>query len=116
MPNYRRERVAQLLGRELGRMISTGEIKDPRVSSLVSISRVEISRDLAYAKVFVSSFGENAKAGAAAAGLNHAAGFIQGTVAKRIRLRVTPRLTFIADHGIEDGFLINEKIKEALSG
>ena len=116
MPNYRRERVAQLLGRELGNMITTGEIKDPRVGSLISVSRVEISRDLAYAKVFVSSFDDAAKLTAAAEALNHAAGFIQGTVAKRIRLRVTPRFTFIADHGIETSFLVNEKIKEALSG
>ena len=115
MPNYRRERVAQLLGRELGKMITTGEIKDPRVSSLVSVSRVEISRDLVYAKVYISSLDDKAKPGAAVEGLNHAAGFIQAVVAKRIRLRFTPRFTFIADHGIQDGFLINEKIKDVLS-
>jgi ribosome-binding factor A len=83
----------------------------------VSITAVTVSKDLAYAKVYVSSFeGEgHKKPGAAVNGLNHAAGYIQGVIGKRIRLRNTPRLTFIADHGIEDGFHINEKIKEVLS-
>ena len=116
MPNYRKKRVAQLLSEELGRMITMGEIKDPRVSSLVSVSRVETSPDFAYAKVYVSSLEEGANPALAAEALNHAAGFIQGTIGKRVRLRVTPRLTFIADHGIAGSFLINEKIKEALSG
>jgi ribosome-binding factor A len=115
MPNYRPQRVSQLLGQQLGLMISQGEIKDPRVGSLVSVSRVEVSKDFSFAKVYVSSFESREKLDGAVAGLNHAAGFIQANIAKRVRLRMTPRLSFLADHGIEDGFLINKKIKEVLS-
>jgi ribosome-binding factor A len=115
MPNYRPERVSQLLGEQLALMINQGEIKDPRVGGLVSVSRVEMSKDFGYAKVYVSSFESHEKLKTAVEGLNHAAGFIQALVARRVRLRMTPRLKFIADHGIEEGFYINEKIKEVLS-
>ncbi|MDR1932574.1 MAG: 30S ribosome-binding factor RbfA [Spirochaetales bacterium] len=115
MANYRLERVSQLLAQQIGLMITQAEIKDPRVSSLVSVTRVELSKDFAYAKVYISSFEDHKQLSAAADGLNHAAGFIQGSIAKRMRLRNTPRLTFIADHGIEDGFHLNEKIREVLS-
>jgi ribosome-binding factor A len=47
----------------------------------------------------------------AAAGLQHAAGFIQARIAKRIRMRLTPKLVFVADHGIKEGFELNERIK-----
>jgi ribosome-binding factor A len=115
MPDYRPQRVSQLLGQQLGLMINQGEIKDPRVGSLVSVSHVELSKDFGYAKVYVSSFESREKLDGAVEGLNHASGFIQALLAKRVRLRVTPRLSFLADHGIEEGFHINEKIKEALS-
>ncbi|MDR3201508.1 MAG: 30S ribosome-binding factor RbfA [Spirochaetales bacterium] len=115
MANYRLERVSQLLAQQLGLMITQAEIKDPRVGSLVSVSHVELSKDFAYAKVYISSFEDHEKLKSAVDGLNHAAGFIQSVVGKRIRLRNTPRLSFFADHGIEDAFHINEKIKEALS-
>jgi ribosome-binding factor A len=114
MPNFRPERVSQLLGQQIGLMITQGEIKDPRVSSLVSVSNVTMSKDFAYAKVYISSFENHEKLQEAVDGLNHAAGFIQALMAKRVRLRNTARLTFIADHGIEDGIQINEKIKEVL--
>ena len=115
MDSHRLERVSRLLQEQLGLMINQGEIKDPRVSTLLSVSHVSVSKDLAYAKVFISTFESAAKLDQGVLGLTHAAGFIQGIIGKRIRLRTTPRLTFIADHGIETGFRINEKIKEALS-
>jgi len=91
------------------------------VGPFVSLTRVEAARDLSAAKVFVSAFGvlaEDAKPAdearrvdEAVAGLNRAAGFIQARVGKRIRLRLTPKLTFMADHGIKEGFELNERIK-----
>jgi ribosome-binding factor A len=114
MAKYRLERVAQLMARQIGSMISLGEIKDPRVSSMISVSSVALSKDLGYAKIYISSFEDHEKLKAAVEGLNHAAGFIQGSIGKRMRMRNTPRMTFIEDHGIEEGFQINEKIREVL--
>ncbi|MDR1626651.1 MAG: 30S ribosome-binding factor RbfA [Spirochaetia bacterium] len=115
MAKYRPERAANLIAQQVGLMISMGEIKDPRVSTLVSVSRVTLSKDLGCAKLYMSSFEERGKLKETVDALNHAAGFIQGSIGKRVRMRNTPRMTFIEDHGIEDGFHINEKIKEALS-
>jgi ribosome-binding factor A len=114
MAKYRLERVSQLIAQQIGSMISMGEIKDPRVSTMVSVSNVTLSKDLTYAKVYISSFEGSEKLKSAVEGLNHAAGFIQGNIGKRIRIRNTPRMTFIEDHGIEEGFHLNEKIKEVL--
>ncbi len=115
MDNHRLKRVAHLLREQLGGMIMKGEIKDPRVTTMVSISNIDVSKDLSYAKVFISSFEDHRKLQSAVDGLNHAAGFIQGVVGRRIKLRTTPKLTFISDHAIEEGFIVTEKIKDALS-
>ena len=121
MDEIRHKKLEEQLLEELASLILSGEIKDPRVGPFVSLTRVEAARDLSAAKVYVSAFGvldEDAKDGdeakrvdEAVAGLNRAAGFIQARVGKRIRLRLTPKLTFIADHGIKEGFELNERIK-----
>lgn len=115
MDTYRTKRVAHLLREQIGIMIMKSEIKDPRVGTLVSISNIDVSKDLSYAKVFISSFEDHERLQSAVDGLNHASGFIQGVVGKRIKLRNTPRLTFVPDHAIEEGFNITEKIKDVLS-
>ena len=114
MDSYRVKRVSNLLRAQISDMILKREIKDPRVTTLISLSNIEVSKDFSYAKVFVSSFEGEEKLAAAVEGLNHAAGFIQATVGKRIKLRLTPKLNFIVDHAIEEGFRVNEKIKEVL--
>ena len=107
----------------IAQLILSGEIKDPRVGPFVSVTRVEAARDLSAARVFVSAIPQAAQEGPeaagseadrlelAAAGLQHAAGFVQARLAKLIRMRQTPRLHFIADHGIERGFEMTERIK-----
>lgn len=115
MESYRLQRVANLLREKISELISKNEIKDPRVTSMISITNIDVSKDLSYAKVFISSFESHEKLESAVAGLNHAAGFIQSTVGRKIKLRLTPKLTFVADHGIEEGFRVTEKIKDALS-
>lgn len=127
MDEIRHKKLEEQLCEEIAGLLLSGEVKDPRVGPFVSITRVEASRDLSAAKVYVSSFdtlvekkeGEeagdaDARLDEAAAGLNSAAGFIQSQIGKRIRLRLTPRLNFIADHGIKEGFELNERIKGLL--
>ena len=121
--------IEEQLRGEIAALIMGGEVKDPRVGPFVSVTRVEASRDVSTAKVYVSSFGAIAadpegassatNAGVpaddglseAVAGLQSAAGFIQAHVAKRVRLRLTPKLHFLPDRGIRDGFEMNEKIR-----
>ena len=122
MDEIRLKRVEDELRDLIASLILGGEIKDPRVGPFVSVTRVEAARDLSAAKVFVSTFAPPAEGGAGGAasgdaldlaveGLTRAAGFVQAQLARRVRLRLTPRLHFIADRGIEKGFELNERIK-----
>lgn len=114
MPNVRLKRVESLLREEISSLILRNEIKDPRVDSMISVSGVSVSKDLAYAKVRVSGFKERGELESAVDGLNHAAGFIQSRIGRKLRLKETPRLTFLADHSIEEGIEVNRTITESV--
>ncbi|MCX7025809.1 MAG: 30S ribosome-binding factor RbfA [Spirochaetes bacterium] len=114
MDDLRRKRVGEDLRSEISTLIQSGDVKDPRVNSFLSITRVDVAKDASFARVYVSTFQDDAL-DRGVEGLNRAAGFMQSAVGKRIRLRQTPKLTFIADRGIKEGFEINEKIKDILS-
>lgn len=93
-------------------MIGRGEVKDPRVEPLTTITEVNLAKDLQHAKVWVSRFGSRESLSDAVAGLNHAAGYIQTVLAKRISLRIFPRLTFLRDDSMENGFRVTQKLRE----
>ena len=95
-------------------MIFSGEIKDPRVEQLTTVTEVKVSRDLGHAKVWVSRFGDRAAVAESVDALNHAAGFIQGVLSKRISLRTFPRLTFLLDDSMENGFRIAKKLRDVM--
>lgn len=109
MNQSRAERVAQLMQRELGQMLLT-EVKDPRIG-FVSVTRVEVSRDLSQARAFVSVMGSAEQKEASLAGLKSAAPFLRGEVARRLALRQAPELVFREDAGIEESMHIQELIR-----
>jgi ribosome-binding factor A len=109
---YRTERLGQLIQEKISALVIEGRVKDPRVNPLVSITRVEVSRDLSYADVYVSTVKTGGNRKQAAEGLNSAAGFIQSQL--KLRIRRTPRLRFHEDGSISESFDIVKKI-EALS-
>ena len=90
----RRYRVADQLQRELGELVRG--VKDPRVVGLITVSGVDVSPDLAHAKVFVTVL-ECEAPEETVAGLNSAAGFLRGRLAERLRMRGVPRLVFHYD-------------------
>lgn len=92
-----------------------GIIKNPSVNTLVSISRVVVSKDLSHAKIFVSSFENRNKALRAVGGLNRAKGFIQGVLGKKLHMRTIPKLEFQYDDSIEQAFEVNRIIDEVVS-
>jgi ribosome-binding factor A len=112
MASVRLRRVESLLREEISSLILRNEVKDPRVDTMISVSGVTVSKDLAYAKVRVSGFTQRGTLEEAVRGLNHAAGFIQQQLGKKLRFRNTPRLTFLADHSIEEGFEVSRSLKE----
>ncbi len=86
-----REEVAQLIGREL---------KDPRLGFL-TVTRVELSSDLAHARVFVGVLGGETERRRSLEALQHAAGFVRREIGRRLRLRVVPEIVFRYDEGLE---------------
>ena len=113
MAELRLKRIESLLQQELAAMIQRGEIKDPRVESLTTITSVELTRDLGYAKVWVSRFGDRQRLAEGVEALNHAAGYIRGVLARRIPLRSFPHLRFVLDDSMERGFRIAQKLRDA---
>ena len=85
-------------------------IKDPRVSSLLSIVNLELARDLSQVKVYVSSLEGRESTEKSVEGLKSAAGYIRRQLAASVKLRATPEVIFIADDSIERSAHINSII------
>jgi ribosome-binding factor A len=112
--DYRTERIGRLILEKISALILEGKIKDPRVHPFLSITRVEVSRDLSWADVYVSNIRTEAGREKGTMGLNNAAGFIQSQL--KLKIRKTPRLRFHEDSGISEGFDIVKKIEALIPG
>ncbi len=112
MGQYRIQRLNDQLRDEISNLILKGEVKDPRVSTFLSINRVEVTTDLGYAKVYVSSFLPDNQVEKGVNGLNAAAGFIQREIAKKLRIRQFPKLQFLVDSGMKEGFTMVQKLNQ----
>ena len=109
MALYRRDRINEQLIKELAEILR--DIKDPRISGVfLSVTGVDCTADLKYAKVFYSVLGEYDQK-ALSLGLKNAAGFIRSQLAQRVNLRITPELKFISDDSLKKGDEINRILK-----
>lgn len=98
MPSYKTGRTASDIKRELSELFR--EIKDPRVSKLLSIVKVDVSGDLSYATVYVSAIEGYEKTVESVKGLKNASGYLRRELGARLKIRKTPELRFIADDSI----------------
>lgn len=110
--SQRQQRVADQIQRELASIIAA-ELKDPRVG-LVTLTGVDLSPDLAHARVYYTTLVEGAPREEVARGLAHAAGFMRSQLGKRIKLHVTPELHFHYDTSVEQGLAVDRLIDQAL--
>lgn len=108
----RHKRIQQMILEEVSLLILQGVVKDPRVNSLLSIHDVIVSKDFSFAKLYISSMENEDKLEDAVEALNHAAGFIQSKVAKKIKTRNTPKLRFYADNSIKRGVEMTKKLED----
>lgn len=108
----RTERVAEQLRRELAVLIQQ-EVKDPRLG-MVTVSAVEVTTDLAHAKVYVTVLDGAGKEDETVAVLNRAAGFLRRELGRRIVLRTIPRLQFHYDCTITRGAELSALIERAV--
>jgi len=109
---YRQNRIAEEIKKNLDRIIRE-EMNDPRVNSTFSITRVETSRDLRYAKVYVSVL-EDGKLEGMIKALKGASGLLRHALGSTLSVRHTPELNFVGDKNIEYGLHIAGVLKQVL--
>lgn len=109
----RSQRVGDQIQRELAELIRE-QVKDPRVGML-TLSGVEVSRDLAHAKVFFTVLGDKDAIEGTTQGLRQAAGFLRRELGRRMRIRTVPELHFQYDDTQEKGARISALIDEAVA-
>ena len=105
MAGHRQDKVNNAVCLELSAILR--EVKDPRIANaFISVTAVDVTGDLKFAKVYYSAMQGDKKE--VAAGLRSSAGFIRREVARRLNLRMTPEFTFVEDHSIEHGAHISK--------
>ncbi len=110
MPSYRSQKINEEFKRELSNILR--EVKDPRIPDMVSVVKVEVTKDLKFAKAYISVFGDEGKKKNAISGLQSAQGFIKREIGSRLNLRGIPQFTFVLDDSIEYGAHIIDLINK----
>ncbi len=103
----RTARINDEIKKEISQLINY-EVKDPRLEEFITVVRVDTTNDLSYSKIYVSVLGDEEKVKKVLEGLGSAKGFIKREIAKRINLRHTPELIFLADDSLEYSAKMNE--------
>ena len=110
MGSYRMDRTGEDIMRELTAILRT--VKDPRVTGLISIVRADVTRDMSYATVYISSMDGLEAAKTAVKGLTSAAGYMRRELGLALKLRHVPELRFVAD----DSISYSARIAKTLQG
>ena len=104
------DRISEEVKKELSYVIR--DLKDPRLkTNMVSVVNVMVTKDLRFAKAYISVLGDDSAKKGAIDALKGAAGFIRKEIGHRIDLRYTPEFSFVLDDSIEYGSHINEVLK-----
>jgi ribosome-binding factor A len=111
MTEQRAHRVGEEIKREVSDILRN-QMKDPRMSKMISVTDALVTRDLRHAKLFVSVFGSDEEQEETLKALIKAVGFIRTEIGKRIRLRHTPDISFHLDKSIAYGAHINQILRE----
>ena len=112
--SQRLRRVADQIQKELSALLRA-ELKDPRVG-MITLTGVEVSPDLAHAKVFFTTLGDSDALARTEAGLKRAAGFLRTELGHRLKLRITPEIRFVHDASVERGARLSKLIDDAVAG
>lgn len=114
MASYNRtRRIAEEIRKVVSTMLISG-IKDPRITSMVSVTDVEVTNDLSYAYVYVSILGGDEES--TLKGLRSAGSYIRREVSRNVKLRHTPEIIFKVDDSIKNGMYMSELIKKVNDG
>ena len=111
---HRIERVNSLIRQEISELLQH-QVKDPRLDNLVTVTNVSTSADLRHAKIFISRIGSEEEKRETLSVLVAASGFFRNQLAKRLRLRHIPELSFEQDDSIERGEYLSQLIDQVNS-
>jgi ribosome-binding factor A len=112
MPNYRGGRINEEVKKEISNILRE-DVKDPRLNAMISVTSVKVTKDLRYAKVYVSIFSKTEEEKAANfEALKNIAGFVRKEIAGRINLRISPQILFELDDSIDYGMHIDSLIEK----
>ena len=109
MASNRMGRINEEIQRELAALLPT--VKDPRVSGMISVTAVETTPDLKYAKVYISALDKSAE-DQVLKGLKSAAGYLRRELGRALELRSTPELSFVRDDSIDKGAHILQMLRD----
>ncbi len=110
----RTERLSHQIRRIVAHQIQS-RLSDPRIALMTSVTRVEVSADLAHARVYVSVMGDEAAERLSLKALEHAAGRIQTALARQLTLRQCPRLRFERDESLKKSFELVQLIEREMA-
>jgi ribosome-binding factor A len=96
--------------------ILANRLRDPRLGAMVSVTDVEVTPDLSFARVYVSVLPQGENQERALAGLQHAAGYVRRELAPRLGLREVPEIRFLLDDSIERGARVEELLRRIERG
>jgi ribosome-binding factor A len=109
---YKQERIKTLITQEILNIISHGEVKDPRIPPIITISRITLSKDLHYCHIYFTMLNSETDKLKALHGLNSAAGFFQKMIGERLKLRFTPKMEFRFDEEEEKAYKIDKILSD----
>jgi ribosome-binding factor A len=102
------ERINEEVKKEISTMIQN-DLKDPRISGIISVTKVHVTKDLKFAQIYISILG--ADKAEVMEGIKSSAGFMRKELGKRMQIRILPELQFKLDESMEYGTHIDEVIK-----
>jgi ribosome-binding factor A len=113
--NRRADRVAEAIREEVATFLTEG-VKDPRVVGFVTVTGVDVTKDLRHAKVYVSVMGNDVERKATFDGLTSLASHLRSRLAKTLRLRLAPEIEFRNDQSIENAARIDTLLTKLRDG
>ena len=111
MPNPRVNRLGEEIKKIISHLIHN-ELRDPRIATMTSVVDVEVTKDIRYAYVFVSVFGDQEVQNATMEALKSSSGFVRREVGQRVKARYIPEIVFKLDKSIERGFEIQSVLNK----
>ena len=111
----RPEKVAHLMRREVADILEN-KLRDPRLGKTVTVTDVEVTHDLSFAKIFVTVLGNEAERKSTLEALGHATGFVRREIGQRLELREVPEIRFLYDDSLDKGGRVEDLLRRLERG